>query len=48
MKGLSLIFTAQSQPWPKHVFQTGHKIAWEDSKIITTSNPDGQQRCLEA
>ena len=32
----------------EHVCKTSHKIAWEDSKIITTNNRYGQRLCLEA
>ena len=32
----------------EHVCKTSHKIAWEDSKIITTNNCYGQRLCLEA
>ena len=47
IKGLSLTFTAQSA-LAEHVCKTSHKIAWEDSKIITTNNRYGQRFCLEA
>jgi hypothetical protein len=32
----------------EHVCYTKHEIAWENSKVITTSNRYGKKRCLEA
>jgi hypothetical protein len=32
----------------EHVCDTKHKIAWENSKVITTNNRYGQRRCQEA
>ena len=32
----------------EHVCKTSHKVALEDSKIITTNNRYGQRLCLEA
>jgi hypothetical protein len=32
----------------EHVCYTKHKIAWENSKVITTNNHYGQRLCLEA
>ena len=32
----------------EHVCGTKHKIAWENSKVITTKNLYGQRRCLVA
>jgi hypothetical protein len=40
-------FPTQSYVWC-HVCDTKHKIAWENSKLITTNNRYGQRRCLEA
>jgi hypothetical protein len=39
---------AVSKALAEHVCDTKHKIAWENSKVITTNNRYGQRRCPEA
>ena len=46
--GLILMNAIATQDCVMKVCKTSHKIAWEDSKIITTNNRYGQRLCLEA
>ena len=46
-KAVSNLYSLKSA-LAEHVCKTSHKIAWEDSKIITTNNRYGQRLCLEA
>ena len=41
-------FNSLKSALAEHVCETRHKIAWEDSRIITTNNHYGQQPCLKA
>ena len=45
-KAVSNLYSSKSAL--AHVCKTSHKIAWEDSKIITTNNRYGQRLSLEA
>ena len=41
-------FYSSKLAFAEHVCLTSHKIAWEDSNIITTINRYGQRLCFEA